>query len=80
MRRAVWNVPGRAGGVRGTVAVGTGVSVGAGVAVGWLIWATAVSNAAVRAIFGSAVGAAAGWQEASRTASKPKVKSRRITL
>jgi hypothetical protein len=38
---------GKAGGVRGTVAVGMGVSVGAGVSVGMLICASAVWNAAV---------------------------------
>ncbi len=38
---------GNAGGVRGTVAVGMGVSVGAGVWEGMLICASAVWNAAV---------------------------------
>ena len=51
-------MPGRAGGVRGTVAVGTGVSVGTRVAVGWLISANAVSMAAVMAMEGSGDSAA----------------------
>ena len=61
--------------MRGTVAVGMGVSLaaGTGVWVGTLICATAVSNAAVMMMFGLTVGVA-GWHAANSPASKLNVK------
>ena len=59
------------------VAVGMGVSVGAGVSVGMLICATAVSKAAVMMILGSTV-AGAGWQDANRRASRPRLRKKRF--
>ena len=67
----VWYVAGNAGGVRGIVAVGTGVSVDTGVSVVTLICAKAVSMAAVMTMFGS-IGAGLGWQDANRTAGRIK--------
>ena len=71
----VWYVAGNAGGVRGMVAVGMGVSVGAGVSVGMLICATAVSKAAVMMMLGSMV-AGAGWQDANSMVNKLQVRKR----
>ncbi len=68
-------MPGRAGGVRTAVAVGTGVSVGAKVAVGWLSWATAVSTAAVRMRLVSGV-AAAGAHPARSAVNRLRLKRR----
>ena len=72
-------MPGSAGGVRGIVAVGMGVSVICGVAVGALICATAVSNAAVSAALISVVGAA-GWQAARSVANRLRLRKRRETI
>ena len=71
-------MPGKAGGVRGAVAVGIGVSAGTGVSVGWLFWlicATAVSKAAVSATFVSGV-AAAGWHEARNAVNRLRLRKR----
>ena len=67
---------GSAGGVRGMVVVGMGVSAGAGVSVGILICAKAVSMAAVITILGSAV-TAAGWQDAKSRASRLRLRRKR---
>lgn len=59
------------------VAAGTGVSLGAGVTLGWLICATAVSNAAVITIFASGC-AGAEEQDDKKRASRVKVRARLV--
>ena len=61
--------------MRGTVAVGMGVSVKTGVAVGALSCASAVPKAAVSARLVSGV-AAAGWHEARNAVNRLRVKKR----
>ena len=74
------NDPGRAGGVRGTVAVGMGVSVGRGVVVGCSC-AIAVPKASVNATLRSGVGAGVdGVQAVTITASKMRLEKRRVNF